>query len=48
MGKTTGFMEWQRVPAPKREKSERVGDSREFVLQLSDEEAKRQAGRCMD
>jgi glutamate synthase (NADPH) small chain len=48
MGKTTGFMEWQRVPAPKREKSERVGDSREFILPLSDEEAKRQAGRCMD
>ncbi|HYO69047.1 MAG TPA: glutamate synthase subunit beta [Archangium sp.] len=48
MGKTTGFMEWQRVPAPKREKSERVGDSREFILPLSAEEAKRQAGRCMD
>jgi glutamate synthase (NADPH/NADH) small chain len=48
MGKTTGFMEWKRVPAPKREKFERVGDSREFVLPLSAEEAKRQAGRCMD
>ncbi|OJT26867.1 glutamate synthase [Archangium sp. Cb G35] len=48
MGKTTGFMEWQRVHAPKREKSERVGDSREFVLPLSAEDAKRQAGRCMD
>ena len=48
MGKTTGFMEWQRVPAPKRDKAERLGDSRELVLQLSAEEAKRQAGRCMD
>ncbi|QRK09388.1 glutamate synthase subunit beta [Archangium violaceum] len=48
MGKTTGFMEWNRVPAPKREKSDRVGDSREFVLPLAAEEAKRQAGRCMD
>ncbi|QRN99095.1 glutamate synthase subunit beta [Archangium violaceum] len=48
MGKTTGFMEWQRVSAPKREKSERVADSREFVLPLSADEAKRQAGRCMD
>jgi glutamate synthase (NADPH/NADH) small chain len=48
MGKTTGFMEWKRVPAPKREKSERVRDSREFTLPLSAEEAKRQAGRCMD
>ena len=48
MGKTTGFMEWKRVPAPKREKSERVGDSREFALPLAADEAKRQAGRCMD
>jgi glutamate synthase (NADPH/NADH) small chain len=48
MGKTTGFMEWQRVPAPKRDKAERLGDSRELVLPLSAEEAKRQAGRCMD
>ncbi|MFL5345576.1 MAG: glutamate synthase subunit beta [Hyalangium sp.] len=48
MGKPTGFMEWSRVPASKREKPERVHDSREFVLPLAAEEAKRQAGRCMD
>jgi glutamate synthase (NADPH/NADH) small chain len=48
MGKPTGFMEWARVPAPKREKQERVQDSREFVLPLAPEEARRQAGRCMD
>ncbi len=48
MGKTTGFQEWKRVPASKREKAERLGDSREFILPLSAEEAKRQAGRCMD
>ena len=48
MGKTTGFQEWARVPAPKREKGERVGDSREFILPLGEEEARRQAGRCMD
>lgn len=48
MGKTTGFLEWNRVPAPKRDKAERVGDSREFVLPLAPEEAHRQAGRCMD
>ncbi|KFE69989.1 glutamate synthase subunit beta [Hyalangium minutum] len=48
MGKPTGFMEWARVPAPKREKKERVNDSREFVLPLAPEEAKQQAGRCMD
>ncbi|WP_224249874.1 glutamate synthase subunit beta [Hyalangium gracile] len=48
MGKPTGFMEWSRVPAPKREKQERIHDSREFVLPLAPDEAKRQAGRCMD
>jgi glutamate synthase (NADPH) small chain len=48
MGKPTGFMEWQRVSAPKRDKAERLRDSRELVLPLSPEEAKRQAGRCMD
>jgi glutamate synthase (NADPH/NADH) small chain len=48
MGKPTGFIEWSRVAPPKREKSERVQDSREFVLPLAPEEAKRQAGRCMD
>jgi glutamate synthase (NADPH) small chain len=48
MGKPTGFMEWSRAPAPKRDKGERLRDSREFVLPLAAEEAKRQAGRCMD
>ncbi|HVG61249.1 MAG TPA: glutamate synthase subunit beta [Hyalangium sp.] len=48
MGKPTGFQEWQRVPASKRDKKERLHDSREFVLPLAPDEAKRQAGRCMD
>lgn len=48
MGKPTGFQEWQRVPAPKRDKKERLHDSREFVQPLAPDEAKRQAGRCMD
>ena len=48
MGKPTGFQEWQRVHAPKRDKKERLHDSREFVLPLAPEEAKQQAGRCMD
>ncbi len=48
MGKTTGFLEWNREPAPKRDKTERVGDSREFVLPLAPEATHRQAGRCMD
>jgi glutamate synthase (NADPH/NADH) small chain len=48
MGKPTGFMEWARTSAPKRDKGERLKDSREFVQPLSPDEAKRQAGRCMD
>ncbi|SES98715.1 glutamate synthase subunit beta [Stigmatella erecta] len=48
MGKPTGFLEWNRRPAPKREKAERVQDWKEFVLPLAPDEAKRQAGRCMD
>ncbi|NTX54367.1 glutamate synthase subunit beta [Myxococcus sp. CA039A] len=48
MGKPTGFMEWARVHPHKREKQERLGDYREFALPLAPEEAKRQAGRCMD
>lgn len=48
MGKPTGFQEWARVDAPKRDKHERLGDFREFVLPLAPAEARRQAGRCMD
>jgi glutamate synthase (NADPH/NADH) small chain len=48
MGKPTGFMEWPRAAAPKRAKAERLGDAREFTLPLAPDEAKRQAGRCMD
>src|SRR3954451_8924028 len=48
MGKPTGFIEWPRTPAPKREKKERVHDFREFTLPLAKVDAKQQAGRCMD
>ncbi|MBZ4417238.1 glutamate synthase subunit beta [Myxococcus sp. RHSTA-1-4] len=48
MGKPTGFMEWPRVHAHKRDKQERLGDWKEFALPLAPDEAKRQAGRCMD
>ncbi len=48
MGKPTGFMEWDRKNAPKREVQSRVHDFREIVNPLSAEEAKRQSGRCMD
>ncbi len=48
MGKPTGFMEWPREPAPKRDKKDRLHDAKEFVLPLHPEQAKKQAGRCMD
>jgi len=48
MAKPTGFMEWNREPSPKREKQDRLHDSREFVLPMAPEQAKHQAGRCMD
>jgi glutamate synthase (NADPH) small chain len=48
MGKTTGFLEWQREAPPKRPKSERVQDTREFILPQPVEQSRRQAGRCMD
>ncbi|NVI98950.1 glutamate synthase subunit beta [Myxococcus sp. AM009] len=48
MGKPTGFIEWERVHADKRDTADRLGDWREFALPLAPDEAKRQAGRCMD
>src|SRR5574337_729505 len=48
MGKTTGFMEYERLeegyPAP----AERVKHYKEFVIGLTSEQAKIQAARCMD
>jgi len=48
MGKTTGFIEWQRVAIPKRDKRERIGDWQEILLPRAPEESRHQAGRCMD
>lgn len=48
MGHVTGFMEWERETADKRPVEERLKDSREFALPLLPEDAKKQAGRCMD
>jgi glutamate synthase (NADPH/NADH) small chain len=48
MGKPTGFIEWPREAAPKRDKQQRLLDSREFTAPLSAEQANHQAGRCMD
>ncbi len=48
MGKPTGFIEWPREAAPKRDKAERLNDSREFTRPFSPEQANHQAARCMD
>ncbi len=41
-------MEWRRAAPDKRAKSERLHDWTEFTEALSEEGARRQAGRCMD
>ncbi|MBL8912849.1 MAG: glutamate synthase subunit beta [Archangium sp.] len=48
MGHPTGFLQWQRETPDKRPVAERVQDSKEFVLPLSAEAKREQAGRCMD
>jgi glutamate synthase (NADPH/NADH) small chain len=48
MGKSTGFLEFQRLSEASLPVAERVHNYREFVLHLSDEEAKIQGARCMD
>jgi glutamate synthase (NADPH/NADH) small chain len=48
MGKITGFMEFQRLKEASEPPSERVQHYREFILHLTDEEAKVQGARCMD
>ena len=48
MGKVTGFMEFPRISEGNIPPAERVKNYKEFVLHLSDEEAKMQGARCMD
>jgi glutamate synthase (NADPH/NADH) small chain len=48
MGKITGFMEYERVEEGYRPVPERVKNYKEFVIGLSDEQAKVQGARCMD
>jgi len=48
MGKATGFLEYQRLHEASEDKEARKKHYREFVLHLSDEEAKVQGARCMD
>jgi glutamate synthase (NADPH) small chain len=48
MGKITGFMEYERVEEGYRPIPERVKNYKEFVIGLSDDQAKVQGARCMD
>jgi glutamate synthase (NADPH/NADH) small chain len=48
MGKVTGFLEYQRLAEAAEDRELRKKHYREFVLHLSDEEAKIQGARCMD
>jgi len=48
MGKVTGFMEYNRLTEANLPVAERVKNYKEFVLHLSDDQAKQQGARCMD
>ena len=48
MGKITGFLEYQRLAEAAEAPQMRTEHYREFILHLSDAEAKQQGARCMD
>lgn len=48
MGKVTGFMEYRRLSEANLPVQERVKNYKEFVLHLTDDQAKQQGARCMD
>ncbi len=48
MGKVTGFMEYNRLTEANLPVVERVKNYKEFVLHLSDDQAKQQGARCME
>ena len=48
MGKSTGFLEYERVENAGQEPLERIKTYREFHTPLSDEERRKQGARCMD
>ncbi|QWD79848.1 glutamate synthase subunit beta [Polynucleobacter sp. MWH-Spelu-300-X4] len=48
MGKVTGFMEFERLSEHYEEPKKRVKHYKEFVMALTDDEAKIQGARCMD
>ena len=48
MGKVTGFMEYERLEEGYQPVAERVKNYKEFVIGLTEEQAKIQSARCMD
>jgi len=48
MGKITGFMEFERIEEGYKPVADRLKNYNEFVIGLTDEQAKTQAARCMD
>ncbi|MEO1281727.1 MAG: glutamate synthase subunit beta [Pseudomonadota bacterium] len=48
MGKPTGFLEFERIDRSYKPVEERVKHWKEFVVPLSEDDTKKQAGRCMD
>lgn len=48
MGKITGFMEFERLSTESLPVETRVTNYKEFVLNLTDDQAKQQGARCMD
>ena len=48
MGKITGFIDFTRQAPKRRPVSERVGDWKEVYTSWTEEQAREQAGRCMD
>ncbi|MGP1716931.1 MAG: glutamate synthase subunit beta [Methylophilus sp.] len=48
MGKVTGFMEFDRLAEENLPVQQRVKNYKEFVLHLTDDQAKQQGARCMD
>ena len=48
MGKSTGFLEYERKEGPVRKEKERIKDFNEFHSLLSKEEQQKQGARCMD
>ncbi len=48
MGKPTGFMEYERQIIPYADAGRRLGDYKEFLVPLSEEERREQGARCMD